>query len=227
MSHYFVLWSGGLDSTYLIEHLLTEGHKVTAGYIEVKNNDVQTKRELEAIDKLQVIFNKLYHQTFKYNGIVLSINVLSPSSNLILQQAAIWTSSWITVPKECDYIALGYVMNDCALSYLDDIRNAFNGIAGLVYKHIPVVFPLIKYSKPQIWDNISYDLQKHITWCESLDQDKCGQCVSCKRMINDGLFTIQKMESINIKISVDPPDPNYQMCFDYGDIEFNNIKKVA
>jgi PP-loop superfamily ATP-utilizing enzyme len=47
----YVLWSGGLDSTYLIQYLLEKNPKqvVRAGYIELVNNVYKTKMETAAI----------------------------------------------------------------------------------------------------------------------------------------------------------------------------------
>lgn len=187
MSHYFLLWSGGLDSTFLLNHLLKEGHKVTTGYIKLENNVDQSERELAAINKLQPYFYNKFPDTFSNNGIVLSANVVQPSSNLVLQQASMWTLAWIVTPKECDYIAIGYVMHDCALSYLDDIKNAFNGSSGLVYRNIPVVFPIIKYQKSYMWHELPDSVREHVTWCESVNNN-CGYCTSCKRMAYEGII---------------------------------------
>ena len=43
--HYFVLFSGGLDSTFLVWKLLKAGHKITTFYVSILNNDIKTKIE--------------------------------------------------------------------------------------------------------------------------------------------------------------------------------------
>jgi len=40
---YTVLWSGGFDSTYMIQHLLKNGHEVNAYYVEFQNNEKKTR----------------------------------------------------------------------------------------------------------------------------------------------------------------------------------------
>lgn len=195
MSHYFVLWSGGLDSTYLIEYLLKEGHKVTAAYIEILNNTNKTARELAAIEKMHPYFTSTFGDSkFSYRGNVMSMDIKYYTSNVVLPQIFAWTSVWYVVPAECDYIAIGYVMGDCAISFLDEIKASFNGNAGLLHKHIPVTFPLTKHDKLDIWSRVHLTLREHVTWCEDEMIDKCGKCSSCKRMLNDDLMTIPKLD---------------------------------
>jgi diphthamide synthase (EF-2-diphthine--ammonia ligase) len=49
---YLVLWSGGLDSTALIHHLLGEGHSVDAVYVNIQNNLGKSKRVRVVSDSL-------------------------------------------------------------------------------------------------------------------------------------------------------------------------------
>lgn len=42
------LWSGGLDSTYMLKKLSKEGHQVTAGWVKIKNNKEKNLREEKA-----------------------------------------------------------------------------------------------------------------------------------------------------------------------------------
>ena len=48
MANIFCLWSGGLDSTFMIDKLLKEGNTVVVGYIEILNNPRQMERERNA-----------------------------------------------------------------------------------------------------------------------------------------------------------------------------------
>lgn len=186
----FVLWSGGLDSTYLIHKLLKEGHKVTAGYIQLLNNEVQSKRELRAIENLEEYFTEHYRNNFVSNRIISSIELKLVSNNLQLTQAFVWPFVLASVHKEIDEVAMGYVLNDCAVSFLDDIRNVYKSFAGLLHKEIPVTFPIIKMNKDVMWKELPRQLQVFISWCES-DREgvfKCGHCLSCKRMIDVGIM---------------------------------------
>ena len=77
MKHvYYVLWSAGLDSTYLIYKLLEEGHTVIAGYCDIKNNRTKTIMEQK---QRQIIGNKFkiaYGSRFQYHEVSLSLDII-------------------------------------------------------------------------------------------------------------------------------------------------------
>ncbi len=125
-----VLWSGGLDSTYLIQHLLdtTPDARVRAIYVQITNNEDKVKTELAAIKKMVPVFKEKYGERFIYDGKVCSIeindNVYSPDkSPLGFSQIPCWIAGVIYGLKhDTTHVALGYVMNDDAISYLEEIR---------------------------------------------------------------------------------------------------------
>ena len=68
MKNVFILWSGGLDSTYLIYKNLNEGNKVISGYVSLLNNGKKVDMERQAIEKLKEEFNKEFYN-FEYKHI--------------------------------------------------------------------------------------------------------------------------------------------------------------
>lgn len=204
MSVYFVNWSGGLDSTYLVQKLLQEGNEVIASYVYIENNSNKTKRELNAIEKMLPIFNA--HKNFSYTGswfktrfnfefvdAQLVTQKLSPpiskyEGGLDLKLPLFFIMNYFYSNVDVDYYALGYVMNDCAISYLDEIRDIFNSIKKISSYRAEIVFPIIKYNKEYIINSIHKDLIDHVTFCESpYDDDFCGECPPCLRMKNSSL----------------------------------------
>lgn len=195
--NYLVFWSGGLDSTYLVYKLLNEGHHVSSAYIEISNNANKVKREKSAI---QQILNSYTFQNLKQNhihwGESLTINLTMHAGNntiIALVYIPIFLTAYTFLSsKEIDYCAIGYVLNDCAISYIPDIKNvaeALNGLAIEDSKFPPLVFPLIKKSKQEIYNELPWDVKQYTTCCENkLEQDDCGECIPCKRLIMDGLF---------------------------------------
>ncbi len=65
-------------------------------------------------------------------------------------------------------VCLGYVMNDCAISYLNELKAMFRCFSkNISTKPFPkVTFPLSKVCKEDIVYNINKDLKSHVTWCE-------------------------------------------------------------
>lgn len=101
----FVLWSGGLDSTYLIYHLLSAGYQVRAGSVEIVGHHAPNDEQL-AIEKLVDQF-KPYN--FKYTGKLFSMTTYTVNTNVQLQQAHLWMNSLLTIPFEQDEeLAIGY-----------------------------------------------------------------------------------------------------------------------
>lgn len=157
-----VLWSGGLDSTYLIYKNLKEGHTVDAHYVDIENNDNKTKMELKAIDKLNKLFNKEF-SNFNYKGTLLRVSVTGVAcyDNLIFKQLPTWIYAlqWIGY---VDCIEIGYVINDDAISYIEDIRKIYNSFSSIKDIIIPIEFPLTKVKKEDEYYNPPEEYRKYL-----------------------------------------------------------------
>jgi len=84
-----VLWSGGLDSTYLVQKLLEEGRPVQAFYVEIKNNVEKTERERAAIEGMLPFFEG---EDFSFKRLV-SIEMFDNSVKLQRAQLAFFSLS--------------------------------------------------------------------------------------------------------------------------------------
>jgi len=179
MSKVLVPWSGGLDSTFMILELLNEGHKVHAYYIDVNRGSAQNKREQAAIEKIIPFFEPY---SFTYHGIGVSID-MHVCGNQILAYQFLWPLL-LMANGDYDMIAIGYVMNDDAISFLNELETLMNGYKPFVKKMPKLYTPLTKFPKQYIWNNLREDIRKHVTWCETDKNLKnpCRKCASCKRM---------------------------------------------
>lgn len=94
-------------------------------------------------------------------------------------------------------VAIGYVQNDDAVSFLDDIQKIWKSFKTIA-PHLPkLVFPLVKTPKYQLYNTFPHELKTKITWCESPDpDDRCGKCQPCKRMLR--LVEDNKIELVTI-----------------------------
>lgn len=187
----YVLWSGGLDSTYLIQKLLSENpnQTVVAGYVEIMNNETKTKTELAAVEKMSNAFRILYPNRFTFKGTVYKCEVKQTSNWMPLLQMPVWISAVMsTTPHDVQEICIGYVMNDCAISYLNELQALMKTYATkLCQPNFPKIkFPLSKINKEEIHDNILAELKQHVVWCEMPEKEvngtfkPCGRCVSCQ-----------------------------------------------
>lgn len=184
-----IAWSGGLDSTYLIQQYLEKGYGVDVVSCNLQNTyPTQMKREQTAIKKMMKGYfrgkdvNLIGTSYIKFDGYCFS--------TLGLTQPPIWLLNLVTYLRDGHTeVAIGYVMNDDALSFLDIITGIWNSYAGLVQSPLPpLVFPLMRYKKTRIWGELNPELRKYVTWCENPEkEDHCGQCPSCKKMLDLGL----------------------------------------
>lgn len=187
MALYFVLWTGGLDSTALVHRLLTEGHSVTVGYVVITNNEEKSKRELAATRAMSKILKEEFPDTFgDWNHIsTMSIN---QGSMLALQQPLMFLTSlaYAVSSTPFDYVAIGYVLNDSAVSYLADLVNIWKSFKPLFLTKQPqLVFPNIKIGKQEEYDNLPIYLRSSVTWCEAAGEVvPCNTCTPCKRMLD-------------------------------------------
>ena len=184
MAKYLVPWSGGLDSTALIDFLLSEGHTVDALYTNINNNKQDT-RQLIAVRKMhKQYFNGKNLRLIETGGIKTNgfkgINSHTPVG---LTQVVYHIFNIINNISDHDYVALGYVMNDDAISYLEEIKVIYNSYNGICWGKMPeLIFPLAKMKKRDLYSKLPEVLRKNITWCESEVKNKCGTCPSCERM---------------------------------------------
>lgn len=194
-----IAWSGGLDSTYLIQHYLEQGYGVDAVACNLKNAyPTQMKRE-------ELARKRMLKKHFRGKDVTLVGTSTMQFDGycfgaLGLSQPPIWLLNLLVyLRQEHTEVAVGYVMNDDALSFLDVISGIWNSYAGLVQFPLPpLVYPLMRYKKTRIWNEIHSQLRDMVTWCENpLKNDRCGHCASCKKMVDLGMQTLPILEKEN------------------------------
>lgn len=191
MSSVFVLWSGGLDSTYLIVRLLESGHQVHTGYVEIQNNAKKTKAEVKALKKLVPKLHRLFPHSFNYYGKIYAAHNHIHEPGLKFRQVPYFIHALLATPRT-DYRALGYVAGDSAIKLLEDIRAAYNAYAPLYNGSFPkLCFPIKNISKQQIIEHMSNkyaSFLKDCWWCENPPENltrrqNCRMCKPCRRML--------------------------------------------
>ena len=180
-----VLWSSGLDSTYLVYSLLEQGHCVNAQYFEVENNSKKSKHELQQRDRMAVFFKQKYGYKFIYSKTPTAKILINDVGTVKLVQALAWIScSILTLREECQYMAIGYVKGDDAIEFLEDIKNAFNALKKLSYSEAELIFPMKDMDKKTIYENLPDELKDEIFWCEYGDTKGatcwCKPCIKAR-----------------------------------------------
>jgi len=229
MKNVLVPYSGGLDSTYLIWKNLKEGNKVTVIYLEIENN--YTKVELEKIHRTEII--KRFRNEFSYSQLEeksynYKIRVDYHSVGYSLIQVPIWILGMFLTLEPCyDEVQMGYVMNDDAISYLDEIRNLYEAHKIFVTdinqleKFPKLTFPIIKMKKEEMIHALPKQYLELVYSCENpriksdnssaiVEYSYCGNCVPCERYKRIGY-------------AEEVFSPNYDRKYDKGKDEFSKV----
>ncbi len=200
-----VLFSSGLDSTYLMYKNLEEGNRVYPIYIEIKNNENKSKVEKQAVRMLCKVFTKKYGHDYIESPKFVTEILVNGRPDLLLQQLPLWIFGMMyTDLLSYDEIQIAYVANDDALSYLSEIKKLYNSYKWIVHngKLPKLKFPLTKTTKREMMDELPDEYRNFISSCENPELkpyhiklndlrmqffEPCGECVPCQRIINDGL----------------------------------------
>lgn len=196
-----ILFSGGLDSTYLVWKNLKDGNQVLPIYVEIENNDVKTILEKNRIELLYKEFSKEFNSTETHEKKIenihygISVMVHANEDSLHFKQIPIFIFAGVFIQgMKIDEIQIGYVSNDDAISYIDDIKNIYNSYQTISKPMKPLVFPLTKKTKWQMVEELPKQYMELIFSCENaniigsedvelIEYEPCCECAPCKRII--------------------------------------------
>ena len=167
-THSFILWSGGKDSTYLVWDRLKRGGSVTAAYVTVLNNETKTQAELAAIDKMAKFFLKTFPGKFTFSKIA-KVDLECGGGEMILKQPALWLlpAAYAMSGNRFNEVCIGYVLNDDAMSYLDDFKRIWRSLARLSANGFPpLTFPLFRTSEQEIKLGLPDEIRDLCVYCE-------------------------------------------------------------
>ena len=185
-----VLFSGGIDSTYLMYKALLEGNDVLFINNVIENNASQTTKEGKAI--VQIVewlkqhfpFQKIESCDFRMKFCIEGFR----EHGHMFSQPFMWLCSLgivlQNVNEEVDEIHYGLIARDDGLSYIDDLKNSFDAL--MMTKKTEkfkgkLKFPIIKYLKSEIIDELPKELLRLTSSCEYETDDKyCNHCHSCE-----------------------------------------------
>ncbi len=183
-----ILFTGGLDSTYLMYKNLQEGHIIYPFYVNVNNNKNKAEIEIQQSNLIIEEFRKHYKQEINQLVNICDIDMHFINQNsYALVQAPMWVFAISWLQGHFDEIQIGYVMNDCAISYLNEIKSiykSFNKLYGREHKkQVPLTFPISKVDKISIFQQMPQYVKHLIFSCEAPINGKCcnHNCDTCKK----------------------------------------------
>lgn len=223
-----VLFSSGLDSTYLIWKNLKEGNKVRPFYIEIKNNINKSKIEKQNIFILYEKFKAEFGTQIEHPELILALDVFRAWNGLKFQQVPIWLFALNYVrDSDVDEIQIGYVSNDDAISYTDEITKTYENQRWFFNNEkikTKLTFPLVKEKKEQMLKDMrDTEYIKHVFSCENptiveergektediygwkkdflgeyfVKYENCGNCVPCNKILRDPDLRHQYIDYVN------------------------------
>ena len=216
-----VLFSGGLDSTYLVWKNLEDGNEVVPIYIEITNNTTKSIIEKNRIELLYHKFADEFNIDDKHRidhiQYVVTVDVCASEDSLYFKQVPVWVLGLMFCQSMgLDEIQIGYVGNDDAIPYLEDIKKIYKSYNVIQRKLVPLVFPLAKENKFIIAPNLPTKYRDLIYSCENprivgseeaeiINYEPCGSCASCQTIINGdyyglGFPQIYKEKVIELRI---------------------------
>ena len=201
--HPLILFSGGLDSTYLLQQELEKGHVYTL-YVTGALNSLKMRAEKEAREKIK---QKLLKGSKHYILGDYEIDVgklFAGIPDLSFSQPAMWLTGalQVTDPHYHSELMIGYVHGDGINQHLQDIAKAWKSMQSFTKAHpIPINFPLRYTTKQDILDKLQRDVVFDTWMCEgpievagddmsqaTTDDDSlnpksklydCGHCLPC------------------------------------------------
>ncbi len=195
-----VLWSGGVDSTFLLYDLLTASNNRRGEGEYVKLTESETVRTI-SINHPQITMSemgamarkKLVDKLKKKHGFKgfaqteIIISQTGPEANRNhddgVIQPVIWLAhavQYLDTSEDC-YIA--YIRGDDVWHYRNYLYQAFDSLQALLGKTGKLMMPLEWVKKSEIINRLeSLKLLKHTWYCElpTKDEKPCGQCASCQ-----------------------------------------------
>lgn len=246
-----VLFSGGLDSTYLIWKNLKDGNEVLPIYVEIENNLIKSIIEKNRIKLLLKEFQKEFNvDKTKIHDIryAMNIGIRADEGSLYFKQIPIWIFAAVYIQgMDIDELQIGYVSTDDSISYINDIQNIYQSYQTISEPMKPLLFPLIKVRKYDIAQELPKQYFDLIFSCENariigsedaeiIDYEACCECAPCKTIIaTDYYGTCQypeyyKVNLLNKYIKAIYSESNYKVVDEDG-VEYytlisENIKPI-
>lgn len=176
-----VLWSGGLDSTFLMWHLL-QTSDVDYTYIVGGQRLAKQDREDQARKAALKYFHE--HAPFKANYVDPKVEAnISNMGQLTWSQPALWLIGALGAVDHTQHssVQAAYVLGDEILAMQEFLQQTWYGLQGLSKQGmVPLYLPLRMMSKYYILNMIPKALYDCVWYCETPDDDEpCGRCMSC------------------------------------------------
>lgn len=211
-----ILFSGGLDSTYMLHKALKENYKyIQLHYLTIENNHNKVQYEIKQAEQIVQKFKDLhpyvlisFHTRARFS--------LPANGNVHFPQIPVWITGLLySIDNNAD-VWIGYCMGDQAISHLEDIKKVWRSYSSLQESKSKLVFPLSKIPKEVMMRELPNNIFQLTYFCENPSESEnentfvdCGSCASCKRAIYEGTFYVYNRNSHLAEIRSEPFTEHY------------------
>ena len=173
-----LIWSGGLDSTILLETVLALGMRVDIVSANIINNTEKTEREKKSRETILGKLVKKYPKKIRHyyeQDIVMRQQVVGCALRRTQYPVHLFNS--IYYPEDLDVILLGFIQDD--VMHVPDENGNLTSDASLFQKtfntfkpmlgsenNVSMMFPLINLTKEDIYKEATVEALTDTTWCE-------------------------------------------------------------
>lgn len=220
-----LLFSSGLDSSYLLYKGVEQGHTMFPIYVHFLNNSNKMKREFAAgYEQIKAVedhfgFSRgflLKLSNFCQEGVANNIDFEQrgyEDNSLNDLQSLVWLTSlcYAIDLTNMDEVWIAYVKGDSRIDALDDIRNLYESFKPFMcYEPGELVFPITHKNKRELWNELPERMRENVVFCEKpigevgarFEGYPCGECGACQHYVEilpeafgEYLNTIVKKES--------------------------------
>lgn len=210
--HPLVLFSGGLDSTYLLYCTLVNlNQSANVIYLDGGQGGLKQSIERQQRQKILTLLEELLIELGLGMVKVKDVthrNPFTSGSNFAqsdrgkgkggLHQAAAWVVEALKCVGNETHVLVGYVPGDDAAFFWQDIKAAWDGLVTLIYPRVPIPLeaPLLDnwVNKHQMFDTLPEAILRELWMCElpvNLNHygepvwHHCGKCFACRRTIRE------------------------------------------
>lgn len=225
-----VLFSGGIDSSYTVLCLATEGTDIDVLSIDKMCHRLKEKMEekardsvykhLESIPSIGQVRNKYTHSAH-YN------NMFNSKASFTQIMPWLHAASVHLDPSIHSCVVLSYLADDDAAMVFKEIQKIWKNMMKAMFfrqSQVPVVMPLSTFTKQRVVSDLRRDVgdfEKNLWFCqlpETVPQESgaimkvqaCGRCTSCLKMRQTELLLDPPVELRFKEIPEQEPEPEIQ-----------------
>jgi len=202
---HYVSWSGGLDSTYLLDRIshmysTQEQPVYTISFCYPYIDKNKEKMEKRARTKFLKYAKK---QGYNIQNFYLNISETPPTQNMGIRQQVIWLFLSMPFLWDNSIIHFGYVKEDCFWHYKSNFDKIVKNIKQIrCFNSIKIAYDLEHTSKSELINKLDKDFY---WYCESPVKKgrkitECGTCECCvDHKMAEYKYKIKELEEHNDK----------------------------